>query len=145
LKLNLALGLLVGLLVGTVWAVANGAVTSRVTDAAQLRSRLGLPVLSGGTDAPLPKEVREGTAVMVGVGDIEVGDEARTLLQGYGGLSEVAIRVEHASGVREGDRVVLVLRAGQKTLGVAEDLLPGLRAAGAVPVAAVLVPGRRGK
>jgi hypothetical protein len=60
-------------------------------------------------------------------------------------LSEVAIRVEHASGVREGDRVVLVLRAGQKTLGVAEDLLPGLRAAGAVPVAAVLVPGRRGK
>ena len=144
-KLNLALGFLTGLMIGTVGSVAGGAVTSRVTDPAQVRARLGLPVLTERGGMPLPREVREGTAVLVAVRDPEAGEAGRALLQRHWQLDERVIRVERPSGVRDGDRVLLVLRNGANELGAAEELLPALRAAGALPVAAILVSGRPGK
>jgi uncharacterized protein involved in exopolysaccharide biosynthesis len=142
-RLNLALGLLAGLAVGTVWAVTNGAITSRVTDPAQVRARLGLPVLDFGREAPLPKEMGEGTAVVVSVGDPSAAEEARLFLGERTGLPEDRLRVERPSRIRDGDHVLLAVRRGERSLGAAEELLPSLRAAGALPVAAVLVPGRR--
>lgn len=144
-KLNLALGLLTGLMIGTVGSVAGGAMTSRVTDSAQVRARLGLPVLTGAGDMPLPREVREGTAVLVAVRDPEAGEAGRALLQRQWQLNEQSVRVEGPSSVRDGDRVLLVLRDGANELAAAEDLLPALQAAGALPVAAILVSGRPGK
>ena len=143
-NLNLALGLLTGLVVGTVGSVAGGAVTGRVTDPAQVRARLGLPVLTPEGDMPLPREIREGTAVLVPARDPGTGEQARALLERQWGLDESTVRVSRASAVRAGDRVLLVLKNGANELGAAEELLPALHAAGATPVAAILVSGRRG-
>ncbi len=142
-KLNLALGTLAGLVFGTIWAVAAGALTTRVVDASQVRDRLGLPVVRLDTDAPLPTAVRDGTAVVVSVNGTETAEQARALLRERGGLDEQSLRVERPSYVRDGQRVVVALREREKSLGAAEELLPGLRAAGAIPVAAALVPNHR--
>jgi uncharacterized protein involved in exopolysaccharide biosynthesis len=139
-NLNLALGLLAGLLLGCVWAVAGGAVTSRVTDPTQIMGRLGLPVLEPGSDAPLPREVMEGEVVLVPMGSAGLGEEAGSLLAREWEVPEGSLRVARPSRVRADDRVLLVLRQGEKRLAAAEGMLASFQAAGAFPVAVVLLP-----
>jgi uncharacterized protein involved in exopolysaccharide biosynthesis len=141
-NLNLALGFLAGLLVGSVGAVAGGAVTNRISDPSQLRGRLGLPVLTQGSDLPLPIALRNGHITLVPVGDREMGQEGADLLAREWAVSEESIRIVRSSEIEGGEGVLLVVREGGRALGRCEELVAALDSAGAPPQAVVLLPPR---